>query len=375
MNERAAWAIVAAACLMLVLLEAPLLNMDRGLEPDELIFKTLAGRLAEQPARYDLQGTRVLNYISREVYDRPLFFHPPLFAWLLRWTGFNMVLPLACQVLTLLLTFWMGRRLGDLETGVWAALFYACCPVAFWCATHVWMDDLLLLCTTLGVAAMLLAVEHEPPAWMLLPGIALGLASLSRLNGFIALLPMLAVYLRRGRRPSARAVAAFVLPPLLMMTPWLVEMFHVYGTHVVDVMRIPASELDRFPFMRLARHRPFWFYPAALVLVAPLHLISFAALARVRWDIAAWPLSILLALTVYGVGNTFQLRFIAPAMPGFCLAAALFLMRLPRTYRIAALAFGLFGLFNGWYCGVLHRAWGLGDVGAWWQVSEHGNSF
>ncbi len=346
-----------AVAAVLTALKASLFPVDRAYEADEVVFRTLADRLGEH--RYDLLGSYILTRLDPHVYQRPLFHHPPLFAWALHLTGKTMAVPFLSNLLTLALVWWIGARLLDVSRARVAAVLYALCPVAFLCASRQWTDGLMTLWVTAAVAAMVWALDRPADGWLALPGTFLGLACLTKMPAVVAMAPLIALWIRARRPFRPLAVAAFALPVFVLVTPWLATVWHYYGSLGLAESRIPDSSIPPGSFLDTARHRPFWFYFGGLLMVAPVHVLSYAGTARTRWDVATWPWAFIVAFTVYGVGNTFQTRFIAPAMPGLCLMASN-LIGTRRALLVLALVLGAYGLLCGWFVGVENRA--LGDL-------------
>jgi 4-amino-4-deoxy-L-arabinose transferase-like glycosyltransferase len=264
------------------------------------------------------------------------------------------------------LVWWIGWRLFGQPQARLAAALYACCPVAFLCASRIWIDGFVAMWVTAAVAAMVWCLDQKSNLWFALPGTALGLALLSKFPAIATLGPLLLLWTRSGRKFHWLQPVWFTLPVIALVAPWLHELWGVYHGFGYTDNRIPDADLLRYPFLFVCRQRPAWFYVGGLMMVAPVHLFSYGGavrLVRTRWDVVAWPLAFILAFTVYGAaGNTFQTRFIAPAMPGLCLLAA----DLIWTYRgkswltpvVAVMA--LYGLGCGYYAGIENRV--LGEV-------------
>ncbi|HEY4000077.1 MAG TPA: glycosyltransferase family 39 protein [Candidatus Xenobia bacterium] len=348
------WLLLLVAVLTAA--KAPLWSLDRPLEADEIVYLTLSERL---PHRYDLQGAKVLQYVSPEVYDRPLFFHPPLFSALVKLGGENMLVPWAANAATLWLVWWLGTRWLDRRGAWFATLLYAACPVAFLCGCRLWMDGLLTMWMTAAVAGTVWALEKDDDRRLIVPGFLLGLASLTKLPGLLAALPMAVVWLTSGRPIRTRQLAAVVVPVVLLLGPWLLTLYRVYHSLGLAESRIPDAELPRFPFMGLARSRPFWFYVAGLLLVAPAHFYSFWGDTRMK-TATAWAWGVIVALTWFSLSNTFQLRYILPALPALCLLGGSRLSRLPSPAFGMAAVFMVYAMACGVYAGLLHRD--LGDL-------------
>ena len=52
-------------------------------ENDEIIYNTLTNQVLKNPLNYTLRGTNLLSKLPPEVYDYPVFRHPPLFVAML----------------------------------------------------------------------------------------------------------------------------------------------------------------------------------------------------------------------------------------------------------------------------------------------------
>jgi len=51
------------------------------IENDEIIYQVLADKVSKNFSDYSLQGTAILEQLPAEIYDKPLFHHPPLFIY------------------------------------------------------------------------------------------------------------------------------------------------------------------------------------------------------------------------------------------------------------------------------------------------------
>jgi 4-amino-4-deoxy-L-arabinose transferase-like glycosyltransferase len=107
-----------------------------------------------------------------------------------------------------------GRTSGLLAMAV-AAIYL---PLAV--ASVSLVTEAIFIPLTLGsLAASLAFVGHRQVRWLVLAGVLLGLASLTRSNGILLILPMLVIIGWRNRRAAMALVAALIV----VLTPWTVR--------------------------------------------------------------------------------------------------------------------------------------------------------
>ncbi len=114
--------------------------------------------------------------------------HPPFFylllkAWLLPgWSEvYVRLLPVLCGVLTVVLAFWIGRRLFDPVVGAWAAFYLALSPLHVLFSREVRMYVVLILLGTLS-AYLAWRWMEQPLQWGRLAYVAVTLAALYTQN-------------------------------------------------------------------------------------------------------------------------------------------------------------------------------------------------
>ncbi len=158
----------------------------------------------------------------------------------------------------------------------------------------------------------------------------------------------------------------------------------------------PSEDMiERFPFIRAAVNKPWYFYITSLLGLSPLHIGALlyccyqtiwycGSLVMSRWRswkeysqvcnhrllcivLALWPTSFLCTFTLLGAfGAGFQLRFIAPMLPGTALLVALGMTGLylksdadigSGKRSLVTFLFNagiIFTICNGFYYGVLY---------------------
>ncbi len=386
--SREFWIALGAIVIALLVLHAPSLWQPH-FEGDEEIVTFLAERLREHPLHYTLQGElqgdaarrfirdtwihqyssndaleraeyrrrfeqldraevlyvpdhvrdpslsgRERNAYAPEIYDRPMFFHPPVYVYalsLFRWALASVggpLLSILTHAAAVVLVALLGRHWADETVGILAASILAIDPVSWLCGSHLWIDGLLQLNTLVAVCAVVWAVGSSGLTRYAIAGVALGLAGLTKYTAVLALPAIVAVALLASERPTWRQIAVYTSAAAVVILPWLI-LSRIYGGAWLAQHDGPTPWLiEHDPYVRMTVNRPPHFFVTGLVLVAPIYLFCVPALVALRsrhamLAAAAWGLSVLAIMTLLGVGGrAFQLRYLAPGMPALCLLAA-----------------------------------------------------
>jgi 4-amino-4-deoxy-L-arabinose transferase-like glycosyltransferase len=370
-------------------------------EGDEMVFTFLAERLAETPGSYHVRGElhgdaaqRFLHdawepilridlgevdsaslmrsppdargqqhpQFDPAIYDRPIFFHPPVYPYLLAiarsqfGSDGGVLLSALVHCLTILLLALLGRMVINEEAGLIAAGLIAIESVSWVCGERLWIDG-GLQATVTGAALSAVWSARRGGLWRFAAaGTALGLAGLTKLPAG-SLAPAIALWWWCSeRRPRVSEMLIYVAACLALLLPWLILMKIKYGSFLPSE-RPSDWLLDLYPRVRKTLERPASYYLVGLLAVSPVLVYCAAGWVRCwrekwLWMVTLWAMTFVMALTFIGKsGMGYQLRYLAPAMPALCLIAAGGLSRLPWAWRIPALALGAYT----WYCG-MHTA-------------------
>ncbi|MBM4385482.1 MAG: hypothetical protein FJ091_19175 [Deltaproteobacteria bacterium] len=347
--------LVAAPFLALMLVtKLPSLRFEHR-EPDEVIYWTVAKHLGEH-GRYTLRGAPFLSKLSRRMYDKPLFHHPPLYPALLAPFATRELRREAIAISVLghalvifavaLIGVHLHARAESDEPplrALWIPLLGVTLdPVFVHVARKLWIDALVGGLATLAVALAIVGAPRERRrVWLAASGIALGLAALAKLPGLLAAGPIALAVLLRSAPLRARLgdLACAAAPATLLLAPWLLTFFATYGTFMPSWVQADAETMRRFPMIAAAATKPWHFYLAKLAVCAPVFVVGAAAFAWKRasaprsaesWALLAWLALGIAVFTLLGVrGHSYQLRYLAP------LSAALYALplALPLWYR------------------------------------------
>ena len=237
-----------ATRLALILLVAFLIRMDaastRSLHPwDERFHALVAKNLLDHPLTPALYRMPALDYDSRDWTANHIWLHkPPGALWLMagsmRIFGVNEIaarLPsvlLACAAV--LLTFLIGRLLFTPAVGLLAAGFHAvngflvALVAGRRVADHV--DTALIALVELGVWAALQHARRQRNGFLVLAGVALGAAFLTKSLPALLLLPVaFAVFLQHSSASEAlRKCAMIALLGAAVAVPWTLYIWSVF---------------------------------------------------------------------------------------------------------------------------------------------------
>lgn len=346
-RSRRLWLLIALFVGLSVLLKIPTLIFVHD-EPDERVYWSVAENLLER-GEYTLRGSPVLQRLPPTIYDHALFHHPPLYPALLvpfvvlDAQGAAVVVSWFGHALCILSVGLMGAVLWDIRGGdaprlpafAWIPLLGAATdPLLSFASRKLWIDPLMSGLIALSLALVLLGVAEgarHRTRWLLLGGLALGLAGLAKLPALLAAIVGASLILAApgGARVRMRRVAVYVAPALLLTLPWIVLFWSTYGVPLPTWLRPTEWSVQEYPFIARAVGRPWYYYIVKLCLAQPLFpvvLVLYArawrrGLRREMWLPLLWIGLFLGVATYQGVnGYGFQMRYVTPLMSAVYIA-------------------------------------------------------
>jgi len=254
-----------------------------------------------------------------------------------------------CGLATVLLTWWLGRRLVGPRAALYGALVLCTSTFFLKYARLGQLDGPLTFLTTLGLCLYWRA--RETPRLTPWLGVVLAAALLLKSVAGFAFTAVLVVHALLGREPGLLRRKAFWIPIAAAVAvggSWVLLQYGLYGGVVVERWRYDVVKRAT----EVVEGHEHWigYYPLEFALRSgvwgPLGLIALAALARALLRQMDQGLLLLLtwALTIFGAYMAAQsqaLWYVLPAAPAVSLATGWFLHRRfpglrPRT---AALLF------------------------------------
>lgn len=331
-------------------------------EPDE-------GRYAQIPFEMLTRG----EWIVPTLQGAPYLDKPPLFYWAVRlaysvcgchdWAA--RLVPALAVLASVLVTYWMGRRLAGERAAFWGALALLLAPGFIGTGRLLVLDGLLSLWVTISIFAAYLAVQTSRlhRGWWLLASAACGLGVLTKGPVAVLLLvpPLLAHRWLADSTTSIgwRGWSIFSAIVLAVTLPWYAAVsfalpeFGGYFFWKHNVLRFVQ------PF---DHERPVWFYvPLILIGLLPA---TFLLPAFVRWLLASTQEAVrnrcpalgylLLAggwcMFFFSMSGCKLPTYILPGLPPVCLALGVFFARTQwhrsAWLRCGALATALFILLG-----------------------------
>jgi 4-amino-4-deoxy-L-arabinose transferase-like glycosyltransferase len=234
----------------------------------------------------------------------------------------------------------LGRRLADVETGLWGAFFFVTAPFVVFSLTNFQLDLPLAAMVAAALYALLRAEDFSRRGWSLALGAALGLGMLTKPPFAIYVAPPLlwslwcALRSQDRRRRLGWAAAALAIGGLLAL-PWYGPRLFGLPMQVLNRSFKQAAEQQNAEPLTIAA---LLYYPRTLptqlgILAALLFLWGLWTLRRNR---AARPILWLATLSPFIVFSLIQnknLRYTLPILPAAALVAAVGLRSLPAMAR------------------------------------------
>jgi 4-amino-4-deoxy-L-arabinose transferase-like glycosyltransferase len=341
------WLILTLLLLFCALLKLPTLTFYHD-EADEQVYWQLANRLLTV-GQYNLQGTEILKRLSPDIYDRPVFNHPPLFPillipfvyWKIQYLA--IVVPWLGHLLCVMAVALMCRRMArDFFPGMdqgqfifWLpALGMALDPFLLFLSRRLWMDSLLAGLCAASIAFFFCARYSERRTWYLIAGgVFFGLAGLTKMPA-LALAPILLLLILTPEvrpRSTLRDLCFGCLPAVILLLPWFIIFYRTYGVFLPSWTRPDAWTIQRYPFIWATLRRSPFYYALKLATIVPVIVLCLAGyiLKGHLWKKTVtalpclWFLIFFIALWCVGRwGQGFQMRFLAPLLPSIYLMAA-----------------------------------------------------
>lgn len=273
--------------LALILLSKVPVFFQSHRENDEVIYALLARNVVEN-GQYTIPHDAPPSLLENPRYNRPLFYHPPLYVLLLAplvWLGatdLGVVVSLAGHALCVA-AVWIVVREWALAHEKTPSAAGACLlavafdPILSSISARLWMDNLLAGLVSLGIVLAFVAARKRSLALWCLCGVLGGMACLTKLSAVVVLwFPVLVLAVRSAPlREKAASFLAYALPVSLAVVAWTGYFHHVYGVFLPDW--VAPGPADDNPFMRMIRSRPPYYYLIALMSFQPLLLLGFLA--------------------------------------------------------------------------------------------------
>ncbi len=344
--------------LLFIVLKIPSL-LAAHIETDELIYASLTRNLFLH-GQYNLVGLPIYETLSPAVYHRPHFHHPPLlpllmvpFMWLgiakwailISWTGhFLCIVAVAIQCRLLSSIYAGDDRDRPAPWVAWLPVLAICMdPVLYLISRKLWMDDLMAGLIASSATWGFLA-QHSPRAmrYSVAAGVALGAAGLVKVVA-LAFSPFLVWILyqsgNNGRLAKWRLSGTAMLVCAVLVLPWFIVFWNTFHT-LLPWWVFPDDQLIRGnPFMQAVMSRSWYYYlkmPSSSPV--PLILVGGWSLTQLSWRKnrivavnAAFCAGYILLMTITSVTSAgFQMRFLAPAIPGVYVLFGAGLLGIPR---------------------------------------------
>jgi 4-amino-4-deoxy-L-arabinose transferase-like glycosyltransferase len=290
---------------------------------DEVIYFSLVSNLDERGVThytlsdYPLEVPR--SYVGIKV---PLFFHPPLFPYILlclsKLVGATFAAFLVNSISTLfvaLLVYKVSFLItGNRRIGICMSLISISEPVLWLSSFKVWMEELICFLSLAYLYGYLLALQSKKLRHIFLCGIAGGALLETKLYSFLLVLPIALHFLWLSRQDKIFLVAPAV--SLMLFAPWIYWNVIVYdGNLPFEALRYSVEFVPRI-------YKPFaspFAYIVFLPMVSPVTFIGYLGLIKKsrpslpHFTLVAVFLLVLVVLSLFSA--TRELRYASLILP------------------------------------------------------------
>jgi len=325
-----------------LLLTSPSL-VRQHIENDEVIYKTLISKTNFMLEGYTLRDSSIFTQLP-DIYDTPIFFHPPLFLLLGKAVSLILgedgpvIISVVSSLSTAFLIFLLGRLLYDYRIGLVAMTLWTTNPLQLFVAQRIWLDSLMVFFVCLAVYLSLVGTGKRS-GFFLLAGLVLFLGVMTKYPAMLAIVPVFFVILLGEfghiKKRVNRLVIFFL--PLLLLVPWFYY-FHLHAGDVLLTSKPTLEMLRQFPCTAFSVNRPGYFLVVQTILTYPIYLFALFAINKRTLKssliLIAWAVAYFVFMTFYGfLGGGFTLRYILPAYPALSILAGKFIVdRLSNNY-------------------------------------------
>ncbi|MBN1794270.1 MAG: glycosyltransferase family 39 protein [Candidatus Omnitrophica bacterium] len=208
---------------------------------DEKVYLHLAGQLMHDPTAYSMvhvyHRLKAEGKPAPEYLKAPLFKHPPLFPYIVslafrifgndRKTG--IYTSLVFGVLTIIALYYIAVFAFDERRAILAALFLAVEPVHVLCSKRVWLETSYVFFIYAGILFLILGLQKNG-RWLIASGVAFGLSLLTKEFAVLSCagVALFVIFIIEEIR-SKRYFGLFILLSFLVVLPWLIWLYRVYG--------------------------------------------------------------------------------------------------------------------------------------------------
>jgi 4-amino-4-deoxy-L-arabinose transferase-like glycosyltransferase len=312
-------------------------------EGDELVYQTLAKNLVTTHI-YSLQNTELLQFLSSDIYNTPIFFRPPVFATYLAilYTflgvlGFRIASVIVYILLCVIIYKIVWHLTKSQNSALKALVLSTLSPLLLVSSVQIRLDLFMTLMASLGFYFAILFRESKQVKHSFLSGLFLALALLTNYTSIIVY-PFIFLFMISKSKPRQLILSSlyFFLPTLLIGL-WFYIYFVQFHMSLASLFSAPSKEmLEKFKFLSYVHDRPFYFYLVTIFITNPLNLFLMLLFKKsIRETIRAKSgkllylllfifCMILLFLTLYGIqGGTYQMRYMLLAEPILIILLAL----------------------------------------------------
>jgi 4-amino-4-deoxy-L-arabinose transferase-like glycosyltransferase len=321
-------------------------------------------------------------------YDEPLFYEPPLFPYLLKFSHdifaphkkylfidigtwarsqkkeslhffrdsfYSTIVPFTFNLLSILIVFLFCSRYFNKDVAFYAGLFLALSPAHVMIGMKIWTDSIGLFFYCLTLFFFYIAYQKNSILNIVLSGIFCSLAVLSRISD-LSILFIIAIYrLYLYKDDFKKSYWGFIDSKmilffglfLLLTFPWFSTTTRVFGSP----LHLPYQKnfADMFPFVKFELHRPWFTYIVDIIVQNPVWILFFIMPFyplenRLKSLLIIWAVVPLLILTILPLTAQIPIHdiYALPVYPAISIGAGYVFYKITNTSALKAVLINLF---------------------------------
>jgi len=301
-------------------------------------------------------GKSILNG-RYEIAPRRDSFRPALFSFLIALSFLIdeevLVRVLVCvfSMFSLITTYYMGKKLFDVKTGLLAALVMSSLPLFVFNSNKILAETIFLTFTPLAITTFYLGIERKKQ-YLFLSSFFTGISILTKYFGFFLVIIYLAYILFRKKiqifKLRETYVALIIL--LLTLTPWFIINTIYYKNPVGGIFE------NADIYLPLSENYPFYFFVADTWEIFGLSVIFIPvgilyALKDKKSNIFLILIYALLPFIIFSLMRHKEPRYLVSFFPSFSCLTAFAIQRIPRRFRTLSYGLVVIVFISGLYLG------------------------
>jgi 4-amino-4-deoxy-L-arabinose transferase-like glycosyltransferase len=316
--------------------------MNRILWWDEVVYLSLGNSILK--GKYEIAP-------NRDTFRPALF--PFLIALSFLTDGENLIRILVAvfSIFSIISTYYMGKKLFDVKTGLLAALIMLSFPLFIFYSNKILAEMVFLTFTPLAVTTFYFGIEKDNK-FLYMSAFLTGISILTKYFGFYLLIIyfLYVLFKKEFRIFKKRKFYIVLIIFFLTLTPWLIINTIYYRNPIGGIFE--NAEI----YLPLEKNHPFYFFIANSWEIFGLSAILipvgiFYAIKERKNNSLLILIYALIPFVIFSLTNHKESRYLVAFFPSFACLIAFAIQKIPKGIRNFVYGFLVFTLIVGLYLG------------------------